>query len=374
MWTQTPTDRAAAWAVQLLTSVAAGGKLDVDVRRELARLSPAAWESALALIEENRLLGRVGQSLRHRGLDGALPPEPRRRLRRAAEEKSSRNSRRMARYARVAAALRREGVEPIVLKSAALVALLHPTQDAHEMSDVDIYVRPDDLATTERVLVDAGLSAVERLDHAIDYRDADDLLRVDLHHRFEMFGERDLYELTIEIPTDSPGIPTMRVLAPDAMLAHLAVHLNEHRDRLGYRLRWMCDLALALAIWRSDFRWEGVAALLPDERHRLWVARTVGFCHRSWGVALPPGLAPWAEALEPFTIGEVLRSQRVKPWRLDGMRAWVRLAATAAGRDLRALEFGPPAREPATAIDGGTAAPAPALPFAAPAAAAAERE
>lgn len=318
--------------VRALVRLAVKGEGAVHEVRALTAGPPYAWEEALALLEENRLIGRVGQALIEADLAPAFPASLERHLRTVVAEKQARNLRRMARWAELAAELRARSIEPILLKSTALVALLHADQAAHEMSDVDVLVAPGQLPAVEALLRERGLRLHERQADAADWRDPDDALRVDLHHAFRMFGSRDLPSLVMEREATCPGLGTVTMLGPDANLAHLVFHLNAHRPVLGYRLRWIVDIAVTLRAFGHELSWVAIEYLLPEARHQAWVLRMVRFCEEELRVAIRGSLPAVAAGIEPFTVEEVLRSQRIDPWRLRrSVGAWVRLGACMLG-------------------------------------------
>lgn len=300
--------------------------------RDLVGTPARTWEEALAVLEENRLIGRVGQALIEADLAPIVPPSLERHLRAVVAEKQARNHRRMSLWAELARELRARSIQPVLLKSTALVALLHPDQAAHEMDDVDVLVTPEQLPAVEALLVARGFRRVDA-SSTTDWVDPSDALRLDLHSRFEMFGRIDLDALVIERPATYPaGLSTVRVFHPDANLAHLVFHMNAHRPSLGYRLRWICDIAVCLRTWGHELSWARIRALLPDPRHRTWVLRVVRFCEGELGLALRGGLPAIAAGIDPFTLEEVLRSQRIAPWRLRrSPRGWVRLSASLLG-------------------------------------------
>jgi hypothetical protein len=272
-----------------------------------------------------------GVMIRH-GLLAMLPLGPRLAFERAATTQYALNARRLELFARLLAALRAEGIKPVLLKSSALFSVLHPRLAYSQMSDVDAWIPADRLPACGRVLRALGYVEFDRQADAWDYRDATGTLRLDLHHRFRLYEHLPDESLFVGRQAAFPGLGRVRVFEPNAMLAHLVYHLNEHRRQLGYQLRWLLDVAYALQAWRDELRLEPLHGLLGSRRRVGQVLRAVRFVADELDGPVPTPLLAAAGSMEGFTLEEVFRSQRTDPWPLWRPRGWLRVASCALGR------------------------------------------
>jgi hypothetical protein len=124
----------------------------------LALAAPAAWGPFLALAGEHLAGEPAAQALL--GLpEGALPAPVRDRLRGLSAAAAARNGLLLDDLLRAQAVLRAAGVPSAALKGAGLLAAGHyPSIAARHLSDVDLLVRPRDLARAARALAEAGLA------------------------------------------------------------------------------------------------------------------------------------------------------------------------------------------------------------------------
>jgi hypothetical protein len=294
------------------------------------------WAQCRRILEQNRLLAPMGEAVVRCGLSTHIAEPLRSVMQSALDEKTASNRARLSAYGALLVRLRENGVEPVMLKSAALVAL-GAAGLGSGMNDVDILVTAAEMPVVEGVLREAGYRELAKQPHASDWSDPAGDLRLDLHHHFGLFEGTDPRELTVDKTTDYPGIDRVRVFEPSAMLVHLAIHLNEHRREFGIQLRWLLDIGYLLRTWGDELRWGRIAPLLRTTIHRVWLLRTVRFFDAEFGMPLPAALAGAAAAVFPLSLSAALRSQRIDPWRLhtaDGRRE---LALCALGR--RELDY-----------------------------------
>jgi hypothetical protein len=287
------------------------------------------WTACERDLGPHRLGPAIGATLARASVADLVPGDVYARLSSTYEQAVVHNEARLARYAEVVAALRTRDVEPLLLKSAALVALgiMHL---GSPMSDVDAFIDPDDLGTAEDVLRSLGYAG--RGVPASDWVDPTGALRLDLHSRFGLFAHREMQALIVTRETHSPGLGRVRVFEPNAFLVHLIVHLNEHRREFGYQLCWLLDVGRALRAWNAEVDWNVMSALVLWPHHRLWMLRTLRFFEKELDVELPQRLAAYTRDVSAPTLAEVLRTRRTQPWRFYRLRAWTDLARCVAGK------------------------------------------
>jgi hypothetical protein len=309
---------------------------------DAARLRPALeqygahadreWAWCELVFSQNRLAAPIGAALVRAAAGDVVPAAVYARLAAAYEVAAKGNAARMNAYAELTRALRERGVELLLLKSSALVALeiMHL---GSSMTDVDALVSAHLHAVATDVLAARGYAPAGSQRDTGDWLDPSGALRLDLHHSFGLFAHLDLGALTVAREARYPGLGQVRVLEPNAFLVHLIVHLNEHRPELGYQLCWLIDVGRALGAWRDELRWEAMSRLVQWPHQRLWMLRTMRFFECELDVALPADLAAHAAAFSPVTLAEVLRSRRTQPWRFQRLRGWKSLLNCLLGKD-----------------------------------------
>jgi hypothetical protein len=241
---------------------------------------------------------------------------------------------------RIAAAMRAEGIEPVVLKGTHTGAVYFPEPGTRPATDLDLLVRPDERDRASAALRKAGFVEARRtryadrsewqpagapqpvrsleLDHALNP------LTVDLHTRLERWYFRGLRaSLDARAPAGAvegpPGLgegPDVRVLAQPELTAFLALHAGHDPTRL--RLVHLVELVLVLRRDVAEGRLDpgALAALLE----RTGTAR---FAH--------PALA-LTEELAPGTVEPALLASTAQ----GATRRTLRVLA-----DLRAADLAP---------------------------------
>lgn len=177
-----------------------------------------------------------------------------------------------AALAEAVGALRREGIEPLLLKGHAIARWLYEDAPARACGDVDLMVPAGRHVTAERVLVRlgyrdrlAGMFASERSRHASPW--SRDGISIDLHHRLAL-GPPDPYATLAErASTMRLGGAEVRVARPASLAIIVALHVAQHGPVYPRALE---DLRRAVATGGDEI-WTEAAALA----RRLGVAETV---------------------------------------------------------------------------------------------------
>jgi hypothetical protein len=231
---------------------------------------------------------------------------------------------------RAAALLAAAGVDALAIKGVALAVLTTGRVDARGAGDVDVLIRPEDLATAHRVLTEAGWSLaaggrvephtwafrhVERWGSALTYRG--DGADIDLHWRLEVtpgaFPAMDeLWSRRAEVALGSGTVATMS--AYDALR-----HSAGHREG-WYFLRTLVDLrrlartdgvfdgplrplaVTSLALARATV---GLPAAVPSDVHDQLDRAPSKLLARAWSwhlAEIPRGFDGGAGSLGAFRI------------------------------------------------------------------------
>jgi hypothetical protein len=302
-----------------------------QVEQALQSATVPDWRLAMHYMRWHRILPLCAASLTRRGLDQYVHFEMRPTLRRELALTEYANNARMTEYGQLVKDLRGHGVEPVLLKSAALVALLHPRLDGHGMCDVDFLVPPESAQTIARIIVDKGYTQVPADEDSNTYIHPGGLLLLDYHFRFRLYDRFKLDELLEDVPSVHPALDTVRIFEPNATLVHLSVHLNEHRCDLGYGIRWLFDIGMLLQHARDRFDIDRIRRLVPTRLAYGQLLRLVAFFEKEIGIPMPPALRPHIEHVQPFTVAETMRSNRLAAWPLWTVRGWAKLGACTAG-------------------------------------------
>jgi hypothetical protein len=308
--------------------------LDADQPGQADQLSSATagvWKNTLKVLGQNNITAIVYGRIEARGLVDLLPPNVRSRMQKMHTRAVARNHTRMTLFADVLERLAKEGIEPILLKSAALVALFPDRMLGHEMSDVDLYVLREDMEKLELVMCDAGLACPEITPSAVYFDHHSGNLKLDIHYRFEIFEKHDISSLLTHVESRLEPLKTLRVFKPNARLVHLLWHLNDHRWPHGYQLRWILDLGLVFREWQDDFDLEQMRRLMPSSVGNLWLVRLANFYEHELGLKVLENIIKPNNGVPPLTLEEMLRSQRVACWPLTHVRGWRKLVACRLG-------------------------------------------
>jgi hypothetical protein len=173
--------------------------------------------------------------------------------------------------------LRRRGVEAILVKGWA-AARLYPQPGLRPYGDIDVLLRPADIAAARAALEGPGLQG-----------------NLDLHGGGGWLSDRpwpEIFDRSLSIPV---GDTEVRVAGPEDHLRYLCLHFLGHG---AWRPLWLCDVAAALESLPDAFDWNYF--LGADGRRAEWTAQAVALAERLLGArsrraaSTPkPDLPPW---------------------------------------------------------------------------------
>ena len=297
------------------------------------RESPAEeWTDAIETLRLHELLPYAGYALRAHGIENDAPTAARELLAAAYFESLLQNLRVVEVLKELLGELARRGVDPILWKGVVLATGFYPDPGARPMADLDLWIEATELGATTEVLEAAGL--VPRPDllaaDAVCFEHSCGVL-LDVHHRVRLFEGHEPATIATRMSLARAGLDAVRVLTPDAMLAHLVVHLNGHRKKTGPLLRWVLDFAPVARRWGDELDLDRTTALLPSPLDLALLLRLIGFLDRELAQPPPPAFAELAKRFPPLTLPEVLRQRRLAQWGLPGPQGWARLALSRLG-------------------------------------------
>lgn len=192
--------------------------------------------------------------------------------------------------ARLARGFAAAGLDMLVLKGAALGALLHGGSPRRTARDIDLLVRPADRDRALGMLRALGYGrdgAAITHPNALELRHAGGM-RAELHVRFD--DAEELFPMHLACPFETGaevGVGGAPVRTPGLPLTivHAASHGAKH---LWRRYFWLCDIAAAMRL--SEVDWTETFALarhLGVERH---LALALVLARDLLGVEPPPGV------------------------------------------------------------------------------------
>lgn len=262
------------------------------------------------------------------GLLESLPPVTRARLRAAEREVRALNTLLFVSAASILRAVQASGEPPLVLKGLLFADSYYPQPSARPMSDIDLVAQQG----REVALFEAleGLGFARSAEHAaspdgVTFMDSRGLI-CDAHTRLRIFDGIPWSELTEpRTLTKLRGVSVL-ALAPDAMLAHLAVHMHGHLREIGLVLLWLVDIAFVLRKHGARLDVDSVRALCRDEAAFCLLLRALRLLERH-GERLPPAWARRAAGLLPLTLPAVLRQRRITPWGIPRPKGFMRVLA-----------------------------------------------
>jgi hypothetical protein len=283
---------------------------------ELARLAADVtdWERCVLLAEHELATASLWRALRDAGAE--LPAPVAEHLRRTAMFGDFRMQQLALRLQETVAAFAALGVPVVLLKGAALGALVDPTFRLRPMTDIDLLARPDDLARARAALVQAGWD--ETADPALR-----ELLGSD-HHHLPPFLDPRLPGLRVELhrsifPSDhsfafdeshllrdarpAPA-PFAGALVPslEHLLLHACIHFAwQHSMHFG---AWRTFRLAGAVVGARDFSWERFAATAHVAKAATSCYWTLRLAQRMSGLEVPVDVL---ERLAPPTA-EFLRA------------------------------------------------------------------
>jgi hypothetical protein len=308
------------------------------------------WEQVLTLAENQGLAALVYLSLA--GLSDQPPDKIRTSLRAQHAQAALFTKLRFEPTLRCALeTLDRLGLEPLVLKGAALGYLVYPRPSHRTLVDIDLLLPSQEIECAGRGLVDAGfrIASVSLQDghhHLPPFYLPDHQVALELHHH--VLPQPNPFKIDLEqLMARSQfgqvaGIQT-RVLSPEDALHHICVHLSYGHRYRWFPLRSLVDI-LALSTRMAD-------ALDWDVFEKaVWSSRTSGAVYwplrlsRQWlGAPIPdPVLASLApppdirRLLEPVLESSyTLDNQAPAGWGTDVLYNLLRELSLHAGCSVR---------------------------------------
>ena len=301
-----------------------------EARDVLRETPPAHWETIEKILEQHHIVSLIARAIAIHDLSEDVPAASRSRLEQAYRKTLLTNTVLMRTTAGVIAALRRNGIEPVVWKGAVLADSFYPDLGCRWLGDIDLVIQASQAARAAEALASLDFRKVTVSADANVYQNDMGVI-LDVHHRVRVFEDREALASTIDMTPRHIDLPTICVLDPTTMMALLIVHMDGHRGAEGLVLRWLLDIAFVMRHWGQSIDDERFDHLLPSDRHRLLFLRTAGFLASEFGATFPDALFTAAAEVPPLRLAEVLRYRRLSQWNLATLRGWLSLGACLLG-------------------------------------------
>ena len=277
--------------------------------RHDATLTQRQWACLAEQATCHHLRGLTYRLLADGPLADRVPGTVRERLRSYYVDTAIRNALLLRQTGEAAAALAAERIPVLLLKGLHLARFIYPEPALRSMADVDLMVPRDRLADAERVFLDRGWGPVPRPDieqfctwsNHLAKLHKDGAPVVELHWSIE----RPTCPFTLDLdglwarsrPALLDGVP-VRLLAPEDLLLHLALHGSYHHGFDRAALKALVDVNTVVAKHRGELDWAGLA-----QRANSWGAG--GFVYTTFRLA--------GKILGTPVLASVLRELRHQP-------------------------------------------------------------
>ncbi|MBI5093552.1 MAG: nucleotidyltransferase family protein [Candidatus Hydrogenedentes bacterium] len=312
-------------ALLRLATAPPGKKVAADTTKPFENASQQDWSAALTTLELHRVESLAWHGLHTQGLTKAVPEDVKNRLQLAHRNALLKNGAHLHAVGEALRALGGAGITPVLWKGVVLAGCFYPKISMRSMDDIDMTIAEAEREAAGAAFKSIGYEVAMTQTEAVYYRNAAGIV-FDVHHRVQLFEGHDRDSITTT--ARSPYLPDteLRILSPEALIAHLTVHANGHRGTMGYVLRWIVDLHFVLNQVSDRIAIDRLRTLIPSPKMFVLFLRFLGFLETELGVATPESLRKLSDGVSPLSLEETLRSRRLAMWGLPGPRGLARLA------------------------------------------------
>jgi hypothetical protein len=302
------------------------------VRQRLQSATDGQWQEAIAVLTHHRLMPLVFYGVKVHNLTEDIPKPILSQLMLNYLQSLQHNIRLFKTLAVVLERLAVLDVYPVLWKGIVLADHLYPDVATRMIGDIDWAVTPREFDIASPILAELSfaLQPAMATSDAEYFMNADRVL-LDVHHRVRLFEGQEPLSLTQYLFSSKGLLPLCRVLEPNAMLAHLTVHLGGHAPDMGLPLCWILDFVFLLRRWGDQIAMQRLKELIPDRKSWRLLGRILRFLQVEFGEPLPAELAEFAQQYKPFTLEGITRQNQLVMWGLHRPQGWVKMAASLVG-------------------------------------------
>lgn len=259
------------------------------------------WDAFLALVDRHGIPVQALSVLR-RCLGTELPDRLCRALKARSKRTKVRSFVQTCELIRLNRLLREHGIDMLPLKGVALSQRLYGSPDVRASCDIDVLIRPEDLADVDRLLDGIGykncLTRAVRLtarqqaallvgSHHMAYVAQGSGQKIELHWRSRFWSSEDMAAFWRDGQTLSLADEEICFSEDAILFLFLCDHGSRHR---WSHLKWLSDITMMVAD-ENMCAWSTVAAMADRLQMRRVVAQAALLVHWLYGLPLPPPLS-----------------------------------------------------------------------------------
>jgi len=312
--------------------------LEALLRQEWRVLdTPLPWISLLEVADEQRVAPLLCHQLRAAGQWSCLPQPWAEQLLTRYQESALRNALYLNALEALVALLNRVGIEPILLKGAALAYAVYPHPALRPMGDLDLWVPSRDFDTAAHALVQAGWQPTvpgqwsliqAEISHHLGLVNPSGFPRsVELHRRWMTLPPAlrppDTETLVWEHAQPMTiGRAQARILAPLDHFIYLVAHLARHAAHQD-RLLWYTDLVVLVEHDGSAFEWDRLVERAEQLGLAVPLAWVVDALSQRLGLDVPGTVHDRVGNIQPDLMAAALFAPPSADWQeVRVERAW----------------------------------------------------
>jgi len=198
----------------------------------------------------------------------------------------------------IRSALDAAGVPAVFLKGVALSEQVYPRPGTRPTSDIDVWIRPDDLSVAVHALSQRGFTIPARHRDASEPRGPTPMtylethvgeapVLLDLHVRptsLRHLTDEEAWAIwSSRVPVGATGLP---VLPLDVQLLHVCLHIARSHGFVS-GLKALVDIAMIVRAWTDEALWERCTSRVLEVRASLPVFVCLELTRRELGAAVP---------------------------------------------------------------------------------------
>jgi hypothetical protein len=294
----------------------------------IIRSSEAQWQRTLDALELHKVLPLLSHRLSALGLGERIPPAAWQRIRDTHEEVRTRNTLFLLTLARLLHLAQQRGETLLLLKGVLFADSYYPDFSTRPMGDIDLVAARGHDDVLVKLLGDAGFRPSLHhtvQEHSVTFMNREGVF-CDAHRTLPLFVSEPWHRIVRDVELKRVRGVRALALEPNAMVAHLAVHMYGHEREIGFVMLWLIDLALVLERFALELDPRRVRKLVGNQAAWALLLRMMRLLEGAGGPVLPAFSGPM-RTVPPLTLSAVLRQRRITPWGLPKPLGWARLAA-----------------------------------------------
>jgi hypothetical protein len=298
--------------------------LQVDGLHEngcLCQISPNEWDQLLSLAQQQGITPLLYYRLDTNGGFTAAPTSVTVALQNAYYRNSVRNLRLYRQLETIVCALQVRNISTIVLKGASLAVTVYPNPALRTMNDIDLLVKPAQMADAVAVMAELGYRFIEETGspvlgetdlvmghHLPRFVKADEVAAVELHwrlaspDRYQPFDDDALWARAVAMPL---ATATTCSLCPTDQLLHICLHASYHHA-FQQGIRCLCDIDALVRRAGPAIDWSDLQRQTEEQQWGPGVYLALYLAHELLAVPLPNSVLQQATLLvSPSQMPEI---------------------------------------------------------------------